>query len=71
MELNTQEWKEFLLPKIFNVTRGTRLTTYDRITGETPFVTAGEENNGVTEYIGNVEQKKYNNSCTLNYYIFL
>lgn len=66
MELNVQEWKEFLLPKIFNVTRGTRLTTYDRIIGKTPFITAGEENNGVTEYIGNIEQKQYNNSLTID-----
>ncbi len=66
MELNVQEWKEFLLSKIFIMTRGTRLTTYDRIKGEMPLVTAGEENSGVSEYISNTQQEKFYNTLTID-----
>lgn len=66
MELNVQDWKEFLLSRIFLMTRGTRLTTYDRIKGDIPLVTAGEENCGVSENIGNIEQKKFYDTLTID-----
>lgn len=66
MELNVQNWKEFKLSALFSMTRGTRLTTYDRISGEIPLVTAGEENSGVSEYIDNMEQEKFYNTLTVD-----
>ena len=66
MELNVQDWKEFSLSKIFEMTRGTRLTTYDRIKGDIPLVTAGEENSGVSEYISNIEQEKFHDTLTID-----
>ncbi len=66
MELNVQNWKEFSLSKIFEMTRGTRLTTYDRIKGDIPLVTAGEENSGVSEYISNIEQEKFHDTLTID-----
>ena len=66
MELNVQDWKEFPLSKLFEMTRGTRLTTYDRIKGDIPLVTAGEENSGVSEYISNIEQEKFNDTLTID-----
>lgn len=46
--------------------RGTRLTTYDRVTGNIPLVTAGEDNSGVSEYIGNIEQEKFYDTITID-----
>lgn len=48
------EWREYKLEKLFgNATRGKRLKSSDRVEGSLPFVTAGEENTGISAYIGN------------------
>lgn len=47
-------WKCFNLENLYGkATRGKRLKSDDRIMGELPFVTAGEENEGVSDFIGN------------------
>lgn len=53
-ESGTIEWKEFNLENLFGKsTRGKRLKSDDRISGNLPFVTAGESNEGVSAFIGN------------------
>ena len=48
------EWKSFNLEKLFGKsTRGKRLKGADRISGNLPFVTAGESDEGVSAFIGN------------------
>lgn len=48
------EWGIFNLEKLFGKsTRGKRLKSVDRIYGELPFVTAGEANEGISDFIGN------------------
>lgn len=48
------KWKEFNLEDLFGKsTRGKRLKALDRISGDIPFVTAGELNQGVSSFIGN------------------
>lgn len=48
------KWKEFNLENLFGKsTRGKRLKSDDRISGNLPFVTAGESNEGVSAFIGN------------------
>jgi len=48
------EWKTFNLEKLFGkATRGKRLKSSDRIIGNIPFVTAGENNEGISAFIGN------------------
>lgn len=48
------EWKVFNLEKLFGKsTRGRRLRSQDRISGNLPFVTAGEANEGISDFIGN------------------
>lgn len=45
-------YKEFKLKDLFtSVKRGTRLVTADRVPGNTPLITAGETNQGVSQYI--------------------
>lgn len=48
------EWQKFNLEELFGKsTRGRRLKSSDRIKGKLPFVTAGESNMGISDYIGN------------------
>ncbi|MBQ3425825.1 MAG: restriction endonuclease subunit S [Clostridia bacterium] len=48
------EWDMFNTKTLFGKsTRGRRLKSLDRISGDLPFVTAGEENEGISAYIGN------------------
>ncbi len=56
MRLDDREWKEFYLSGtsgIFANHHGKRLTKEKRINGLIPLLTAGEQNNGVTEFISN------------------
>ena len=47
-------WKSFNLENLYGkATRGKRLKSDDRIMGELPFATAGEENEGISPFIGN------------------
>lgn len=47
-------WKSFNLEKLFGKsTRGRRLKSDDRVPGNLPFVTAGEADEGVSDFIGN------------------
>ena len=48
------EWDSFNLKELFGKsTRGKRLKSDDRISGDLPFVTAGETDEGVSAFIGN------------------
>ena len=52
--LDKVQWKEYNLNDLYgNATRGKRLKSADRITGNLPFVTAGEANTGISDFIGN------------------
>ena len=47
-------WRKFNLEELFGKsTRGKRLKSADRIAGKLPFVTAGEANEGVSDFIAN------------------
>lgn len=51
---NALQFKTFNLEKLFGKsTRGKRLKSADRISGTLPFVTAGETDEGVSDFIGN------------------
>jgi len=56
--LDGVEWgNEIFLKDLFEIKRGKRLTVENRIKGNRPLVTAGYENTGVAEFIGNDEQE--------------
>lgn len=63
MEL--KNFKEIELSNIFDTIRGKRLTQEDRIKGNLPFITAGENNNGITDFIGN-EVETFENKLTID-----
>lgn len=66
IELNVERWKKFNLSELFRVKRGKRLTKENRITGNIPFVTAGYQNDGITEYIDNDGLDEYQNALTID-----
>lgn len=64
---NKLEWNTFNLEELFGKsTRGKRLKSADRILGDLPFVTAGEENEGVSAFIGNEVQIFKKNTTTID-----
>lgn len=63
-----QMFKNFYLKDIFGdkPIRGTRLTKENRISGNIPLVTAGEQNEGIAEYISNSENQTLSNMLTID-----
>ncbi len=68
IELNHRLWKFFLLNEIFILKRGKRLIKECRERGTVPFVTAGQTNLGVKQYIDslNLEQEVFKNRITVD-----
>lgn len=61
------KWKEYNLGKLFGkATRGRRLKRQDRIKGVLPFVTAGEANTGISDFIGNDVKVFDKNTITID-----
>jgi hypothetical protein len=66
-EFNNLKWKVFNLKNLFgNSTRGKRLKSEDRISGTLPFVTAGETDEGVSDFIGNEVNVFSQNTTTID-----
>lgn len=63
---NMPNWREFNLVDLFTFKRGERLTKEDRVSGNTPLVTAGGEHLGVKDFILNETQKRFNNAITID-----
>ena len=61
------KWNNFNLEKLFDKsTRGRRLKSEDRISGILPFVTAGETDEGVSDFIGNSVTVFSENTTTID-----
>lgn len=64
--IDTSKWKEFTLKELgFENFHGKRLTKAERKDGNTPFITAGKENQGIIGTIGN-DWPTYNNAITVD-----
>ena len=50
---NASDWRQFSIGSLFEIEKGTRLTRAAMIEGDTPFIGATLENNGITARIGN------------------
>ncbi|GAA6124230.1 restriction endonuclease subunit S [Bifidobacterium psychraerophilum] len=66
-ELDLTDWKPFRIGDWFDVTKGSRLRSLDRIEGDTPYVGASLFNNGYTQMIGNDEHIHPGNVLTTAY----
>ena len=65
-KINTRGWKEFSLSGLGFVNyHGQRLNKSQRIDGNIPFITAGFENRGIGQYIGN-NRPVYDKSITVD-----
>lgn len=51
--IDTTHWKKFPIGTLFDIVKGTRLTKANMLPGETNFIGASYENNGVTMHISN------------------
>ncbi len=61
------KWREFNLEVLFGKsTRGKRLKSADRIQGNLPFVTAGEADEGISDFIGNKVEIFSKNTTTID-----
>jgi hypothetical protein len=60
INLNDSKWQEFKITDLFKIKKGERLTESNRISGETPLITASSYNNGITSFIDyeNFKDKK-------------
>lgn len=66
-QFNSVKWMDFNLKELFGrSTRGKRLKSDDRIPGELPFITAGEANQGFSDYIGNSVEVFKKNTTTID-----
>lgn len=52
-EINTENWQEFQIGKLFQVSRGRRFVVGKHKEGNIPYYSASLENNGITDYISN------------------
>lgn len=67
LKLDKPEWKDFFVVDLFSeINRGRRLKTEDREEGKTPFVTAGEMNNGISDFVDNLNHKEYERAITVD-----
>ena len=48
---STIETKQFKINDIFDVNKGERIVKKNRVDGEIPLITAGENNNGIATYL--------------------
>lgn len=66
-QIDSIEWSIYNLESLFGKsTRGKRLKSADRIDGSLPFVTAGENNEGISAYISNKVDVFEKNTTTID-----
>jgi restriction endonuclease S subunit len=53
IKLSDRDWKWFAYSDIFDITKGKRLTTEERVSGSIPYISSSSINNGVDDYISN------------------
>ena len=67
VDFDKLEWKKFNLEALYGKsTRGRRLKSADRIQGSLPFVTAGEADEGISDFIGNEVHVFSKNTTTID-----
>lgn len=66
MNLNLDEWKEFILEDLFDIKKGKRLTSADQEEGTNNYIGAIDSNNGVANHIGQ-EPIHSGNTISLSY----
>lgn len=65
MNLNTNEWKEFIVGELFACSTTSALDINEAIEGNIPYITRSALNNGLTDYYGNTEKSVKGNCITI------
>lgn len=67
-KIDDESWKEFRMKEDLGFVNhhGNRLTKRCRVSGQIPFLTAGKENKGIKDYLGNESLKIYHNPITVD-----
>ncbi len=65
--LNEKEWKEFWLEGIVDIKSGVRLTKANQKDGEIAFIGSTDNNNGVTNFVSNMNNSLDKNVLGVNY----
>lgn len=63
---NTANWQYYPIRDLFTIARGTRLTKENRVAGHTPLVTAGAQNEGVSDFIQANKRPLYKDALTID-----
>lgn len=63
----TSSWMPFRMYDLFYILPGRRLTKHDMIKGDLPFIGATDSNNGVTNWVGNINDSIDKNVIGVNY----
>lgn len=61
------DWNNFPIADVFDIKSGKRLTKADMKMGNTPFISAADNNNGVTNFISNSNESLDKNVLGVNY----
>ena len=64
--LHTNDWKSYKMYDLFDVVRGTRITKENRTLGPIALVTAGAQNEGVSDFIHPEKRAVYQNVLTID-----
>jgi hypothetical protein len=66
-KIEDKTWKEFCINEIFIISSGKRLTKSKMTIGKIPFVGASDSNNGITNFVSNLNSSKDSNILGVNY----
>lgn len=66
-ELKNKKWKEYNIDYIFNILPGKRLEKRNMMVGTIPFIGASYSNNGITNYVSNINNTLDRNVLGVNY----
>jgi len=67
VSLEEKEWKEFSIEDLFNIKSGKRLTKSNMIEGNMPFIGSIDSNNGITNFVSNINNSLDKNVLGVNY----
>lgn len=66
-DLSEKEWGKYRFDEIFEIRPGKRLENRNKILGDIPFVGASDSNNGITGFVGNVNESLDSNTLGVSY----
>src|SRR5699024_8155346 len=66
-ELHEIKWGQFTIDELFTISSGVRLTKKNMKAGKKPFIGATDSNNGITNFVSNINRSLDSNVLGVNY----